>query len=111
VFVSHWIVTSAPPPLTHTQELYAAGRQVQQVIRLLNDLGTYHRDVAWGDLNPLMLGVTAPELTEHIAVLTERCTQLLQPLRAAHPQLAVFLERYIQFNKGFYRIGDYWGEL
>lgn len=111
VFVSHWIITSDPPPLSQTDELREAGRQVQQVIRLLNDLGTYQRDLTWGDLNPLMLGVTAAEVTHRIEVLTQRCGQMLGPLRRTHPQLAVFLERYIQFNTGFYRIGDYWGNL
>lgn len=111
VFVSHWIVTSGPPPLAHTDELREAGRHVQQVIRLLNDLGTYDRDVTWGDLNPLMLGVTRAEISERVADLTRQCDQLLAPLTRTHPQLAMFLNRYIQFNTGFYRIADYWGKL
>lgn len=111
VFVSHWIVNSTPPPLSKVEELRAAGREVQVVIRLLNDLGTYHRDLSWGDLNPLMLGVTQEQVAQRIAGLTERCERLLEPLNQTHPDLAVFLNRYIQFNAGFYRIGDYWGKL
>ena len=111
VFVSHWIVNSPPPPLSKVEELLAAGRAVQVVIRLLNDLGTYHRDLSWGDLNPLMLGVTKEQVAERIAGLTEHCERLLEPLNSTHPDLAVFLHRYIQFNVGFYRVGDYWGKL
>jgi hypothetical protein len=111
VFVSHWIVNSGSGQLSKTEELRAAGREVQVVIRLLNDLGTYHRDLSWGDLNPLMLGVSQAQVAQRIAVLTQRCEQLLQPLTQTHPDLAVFLDRYIRFNVGFYRIGDYWGKL
>jgi hypothetical protein len=111
VFVSHWIVNSQPPPLSHTREVRQAGRCVQQVIRLLNDLGTYHRDVSWGDLNPLMLGVDHTDVSQRITGLTEESERLLAPLARTHPQLAIFLRRYIQFNTGFYRITDYWGAL
>jgi hypothetical protein len=126
VFVSHWILTEdaarlvpdgrpgifdGPPPVALVDEVRAAGREVQKVIRLLNDLGTYQRDVSWGDLNPLMLGVSRDEVTRHISVLVERCQELLDPLRAAHPRLADFLDRYIGFNTGFYRLTDYWGKL
>jgi hypothetical protein len=111
VFVSHWILTSPPPPLSQTQEVRQAGRCVQEVIRLLNDLGTYHRDVSWGDLNPLMLGVGRAEVRDRIAELTEELERLLAPLAPTHPDLAVFLRRYVQFNTGFYGITDYWGAL
>jgi hypothetical protein len=67
--------------------------------------------VSWGDLNALMLGVSAEELDRHIATLTGRCDDLLRPLNATNPELAVFLARYIRFNSGFYRTADYWGTL
>lgn len=111
VFVSHWILTSDPPPIPYAAEVLAAGRGVQEVIRLLNDLGTYDRDVAWGDLNPLMLGVTREDVVERIGVLVDGCRDLLRPLRESQPRLAVFLDRYIGFNTGFYGLTDYWGEL
>lgn len=111
VFLSHWISTSGPPPIARTDEVLAAGRKVQEVIRLLNDLGTYDRDVTWGDLNPMMLGVTRDSVTERIGALVGEALALLRPLRAAQPELALFLERYIGFNKGFYGITDYWGDL
>jgi hypothetical protein len=56
VYVSHVIYTTEPAPVDDMNELLGAGRAVQQVIRLLNDLATYDRDLAWGDLNALMLG-------------------------------------------------------
>jgi hypothetical protein len=111
VFLSHWVSTSGPPPIARADEVLAAGRKVQEVIRLLNDLGTYDRDVAWGDLNPMMLGVTRDGVTERIGVLVTEALALLRPLRAEQPELALFLERYIGFNKGFYGLTDYWGDL
>lgn len=111
VFVSHWISTSGPPPISRADEVLAAGRKVQEVIRLLNDLGTYDRDVTWGDLNPMMLGVTRDGVTERIGALVTEALALLRPLRAEQPELALFLERYIGFNKGFYGLTDYWGDL
>jgi hypothetical protein len=111
VFVSHWIHTADPPPRRLVEEVRVAGRAVQQVIRLLNDLGTYHRDVSWGDLNPLMLGVDRGQVTERVTTLTGYCRELFVPLRADYPDLVVFLDRYIAFNAGFYGAADYWGEL
>jgi hypothetical protein len=111
VFVSHWILNSPPPPVAGVAHVRAAGREVQRVIRLLNDLGTYQRDVNWGDLNPLMLDVTREDVERRIAVLVGQCRELLRPVRADHPRLAEFLDRYIGFNAGFYRLTDYWGTL
>jgi Terpene synthase family 2, C-terminal metal binding len=111
VFLSHWVSTSGPPPIARADEVLAAGRKVQEVIRLLNDLGTYDRDVAWGDLNPMMLGVTRDNVTERIGALETEALALLRRLRAEQPELVVFLERYIGFNKGFYGLTDYWGDL
>src|SRR6266545_824707 len=111
VYVSHWVTTSGPPPVRHIEELLAAGRATQRVIRLLNDIGTYDRDRTWGDLNVMMLGVSAEDLDRHIAALAAQCEEQLRRLHADSPQLAVFLARYIRFNSGFYRTTDYWGTL
>lgn len=111
IFVSHWIVNSGPPPITQLDEVRTAGRAVQVVIRLLNDLGTYERDVSWGDLNALMLGVTRADIERQIERLVADCQRLLEPLRDQHADLAVFLERYIEFNVGFWGLSDYWGQL
>lgn len=111
VFVSHWILTSGSPPIAHATDIVAAGRLVQQVIRLLNDLGTYDRDITWGDLNPLMLGVSRDDVLARIAELVAASRPVLRDLHEPHPRLAAFLDRYIGFNTGFYGLTDYWGEL
>ncbi|OLB77481.1 MAG: hypothetical protein AUI14_16015 [Actinobacteria bacterium 13_2_20CM_2_71_6] len=111
VYVSHWFLAGEPVPAERVGELRAAGWEVQRVIRLLNDLGTYERDVTWGDLNALMLGVTRSDVSRRVAALTDHCRELIRPLRVEHPKLTVYLSRQIGFNMGFYRIGDYWGTL
>ena len=110
VYVSHWIFTT-DGPVGAVDELLEAGRQVQRVIRILNDFGTYHRDVSWGDVNALLLGVPRADVTARLEELIGHCRRLLAPLRADHRPLAVFLDRHIDFNQGFYGLADYWGEL
>lgn len=110
VYVSHWIFTT-DGPVSDVDELLAAGREVQRVIRLLNDFGTYHRDVSWGDVSALLLGVPRDEVSDRLEQLIERCRRLLAPLGEQHRPLAVFLERHIDFNRGFYGLADYWGQL
>ena len=50
-------MSRAPARSRTSTRVREAAWAVQRVIRLLNDLGTYERDVAWGDLNVLLLGV------------------------------------------------------
>jgi hypothetical protein len=110
VFSTHWISTGATSgPLV--EEVRQASRSVQRVIRLLNDLGTYERDVSWGDLNALLLGPGREEVAGHVARLAGRSRELIQPFRAAEPGLASYLERQMDFCAGFYQVSDYWGEL
>lgn len=112
VNVSHWVVTSGPGVLDFIEELRTASDRVQCVLRLLNDLATYDRDVAWGDLNSLMLeGVGRAEVTERITGLVAESRALLEPLRAVCPQESRYLERQIGYSMGFYGAADYWGEL
>jgi hypothetical protein len=111
VFDSHWIFTAEAPPPGDVDGVRAASRAVQRVIRLLNDIGTYDRDVSWGDLNALMLGVTRDDLDKRLAALADRCRELIGPLRPAHPDLAAYLERQMDFCAGFYQVADYWGAL
>jgi len=111
VNVTHWIANCEPSAPEHVVDLLAATRAQQQVLRLLNDLGTVHRDLIWGDLNLLRLGVTEREATDRLADLGERCEQALRPLRIRQPRMAVFLERQMEFCRGFYGITDYWGSL
>ncbi|WP_344973607.1 terpene synthase family protein [Streptosporangium fragile] len=110
-FTSHWIHTSGPPAAADVDRIREASRAVQRVIRLLNDLGTYERDVSWGDLNALLLGATRPEVERRIAALAARSRELIAPLRPDHPEIAGYLERQMDFCAGFYHVGDYWGAL
>ena len=109
VYVSHWASTAGAQPPSDVDELLAAGRAAQRVIRLLNDLGTYERDVKWGDLNALMLGVSRADVWRLAAELARACRGALLPLATAHPLLTGYLERQMGFNAGFYRLTDYWG--
>jgi hypothetical protein len=111
VFAAHWIHVSDRDPVAEVGRVREASRAVQRVIRLLNDLGTYERDVAWGDLNALLLDVTRAEVERRVAELAARSRELVEPLRDAQPGLAGYLERQMDFCAGFYRAGDYWGTL
>ncbi|MCW2919652.1 MAG: hypothetical protein JWN52_7720 [Actinomycetia bacterium] len=111
VNVSHWIFTCDPHTLDQLDELWLVSEEVQKVLRLLNDLATHERDLSWGDLNGLMLGVDRAGVNERIAVLVDGCQELLQPLRESHPREVVYLERQIGYSTGFYGNTDYWGAL
>jgi hypothetical protein len=111
VFAAHWMHTGESPPAADVPAIRAASWAVQRVIRLLNDLATYERDVAWGDLNALLLGVTRTQVRERLVVLSDAARAAIEPLRAQHPRLAGYLRRQMEFCVGFYGITDYWGEL
>ncbi len=111
VNLSHWICTSGPDELRHIDALWAASGTVQRILRLLNDLATLQRDLDWGDLNPLALGVGRAEVTDQIDLLVKECLDELAPLREPCPKEARYLERQIGFSTGFYGRTDYWGEL
>ncbi|MFJ2032021.1 terpene synthase family protein [Streptosporangium sp. NPDC087985] len=110
-FTAHWLHTTAPHAIADLDQVQKAASAVQQVIRLLNDLGTYERDVLWGDLNALLLGVSRVEVERRVAELAVRSRELIAPLRPGHPELAGYLERQMDFCAGFYRVADYWGAL
>lgn len=110
-FTAHLIHTGGVTEEDDLRRVRAAGEVVQRVIRLLNDLGTYERDVKWGDLNALMLGATREEVGGRVAELTARSRELIGPLHATHPHVAGYLERQMDFCAGFYRIADYWGTI
>lgn len=111
VNVSHWIALGEAATLARLPDLTAAGRIVQRILRLVNDLATYERDVAWGDVNVLMLGVDRAEVTAMVGALVEECLGRLEPLTGHCPQETVYLARQIGFSSGFYRVGDFWGRL
>lgn len=109
VFVTHWIWSFGDRPIRDVSTLYDACYVVQQVIRLLNDIGSVERERKWGDLNALLLGVDPRQVDERLAALTERSFTMLTPLLAHddHRPLALFLRRHIEFNAGYYPITDY----
>ncbi|GAA4076345.1 terpene synthase family protein [Actinomadura miaoliensis] len=109
VNVSHWIYTGDSRTLDHLGELWKVSEQVQRILRLLNDLASYERDVSWGDLNALMLDVDRATVTDRITALVAECRVLLGPLRESCPRDALYLERQIGYSTGFYGLTDYWG--
>ncbi|MGH3388955.1 MAG: terpene synthase family protein [Actinomadura sp.] len=109
VNVSHWIFTGDQSTFDHFEQLRFTGREVQRVLRLLNDLATYERDVDWGDMNALMLDVDRDGVTARIADLIDCCLGLIRSLEGSCPQQAAYLERQIGYSAGFYAAADYWG--
>ncbi|MEV8634568.1 terpene synthase family protein [Streptosporangium sp. NPDC051023] len=110
-FAAHWLYTSGPVVTADPGAVAEASRAVQRVLRLLNDLGTYERDLLWGDLNALLLGLERAEVERHIAGLAATSRELIAPLRVENPELAGYLERQMDFCAGFYQVADYWGSL
>jgi hypothetical protein len=108
VFVSHWIASGGGGDVP---AVLAASRAVQRVIRLLNDLGTYERDLRWGDLNGLLLDTTRADVRARIEDLTGEARALLRDAAASAPQLAEYMERQMDFCAGFYGVTDFWGRL
>lgn len=111
VNLSHWIITGDHNTLRHIDLLHDLSRQVQRILRLLNDLTSHQRDLEWGDLNGLMLGVGREEVGEHIAGLVSQCRTALAPLAEELPRETAYLERQIGYSTGFYGLTDYWGSL
>ncbi|MFG1865562.1 terpene synthase family protein [Microbispora bryophytorum] len=108
VNVSYWIYSRDMQAIEHIGALTTAGALVQQVLRLLNDLASYERDLVSGDLNVLTLGIGHAEVTELITGLVARCREQIEPLKGPCPRAAAYLERQIGFSAGFYRLTDYW---
>jgi hypothetical protein len=110
VNLSHWIATGDPATRVHLAELIAAGREEQRVLRLVNDLATYERDLKWADLNALMLA-DRDEVGRQLAVIVDQCTKQLRPLEGSCPREVAYLMRQIGFTSGFYQVTDFWGSL
>ncbi|RIV36856.1 terpene synthase family protein [Micromonospora radicis] len=108
VNVVHWIHTDDPATLANLDGLLAASDRVQRILRLVNDLGTYERDLRWGDLNALML-VPREQVEQRIVELVAQARRMLEPLRESCPLQADYLARQIGFSSGFYRSTDFWG--
>lgn len=110
VNVTHWIATGDAYTLAHLDQLRKISDVVQRVLRLLNDLASYQRDLEWGDLNALLLGVTPAQVRVRIGELTDEVADRTAGLRPDHPRLADYLDRQAGYSIGFYGLGDYWGE-
>jgi hypothetical protein len=111
VNVSHWIHNGSVHDPGALERLAGASAEVQRVLRLLNDLATYERDLAWGDLNSLMLGVTRDDVGRRITELVESSEKLIAALSPDLPEEAVYLRRQIGYSAGYYGMTDYWGAL
>jgi hypothetical protein len=111
VNVSHWIHNGAVRTAAELRRLAEASAEAQRALRLLNDLATYDRDVAWGDLNSLLLGPTREEVDRRLAASVDRCEDLVAALSADFPAEADYLRRQIGHSSGFYGMTDYWGSL
>jgi hypothetical protein len=59
----------------------------------------------------MMLGLDRDGVLRASAELAAQARELLVAVRGPQPRLAEFLDRYIDFNWGFYGITDYWGSL
>lgn len=77
VDLSHWIYAGDAWARRNLAELRAASEQVQRYLHLLGDLASYRRDVSWGDLNVLDLGVTHAEVAGRMAELAREAGELI----------------------------------
>lgn len=101
VDLSHWIYAGDDWARRHLTELRPVSAHVQRYLHLLGDLASYRRDVSWGDLNVLMLGVDRAEVTDAMARLEHESAELIGPLRERSPRVAAYLRRQIGFHAGY----------
>ncbi|MGN9842318.1 terpene synthase family protein [Nonomuraea sp. H19] len=111
VNLSHWLYIGEAWTLANLDLVREAGDEVQRYLRLLNDLATYDREARWGDANALVLGARRTEVTERMARHARTAAELIAPFCETSPRTALYLERQVGFNTGFYGVSDYWGEL
>ncbi|SCF46736.1 terpene synthase family protein [Micromonospora mirobrigensis] len=109
VNVAHWLWTGDEVTLARLPELVAVSDEVQRALRLVNDLGTYERDLRWGDLNAVLLVEDPAVVRQRLAELVEEVHRRLVPLRADCPREADYLARQVGFSSGFYQLADFWG--
>lgn len=100
VDLSYWIYAGEEWARGHLAELLPASGQVQRYLHLLGDLASYRRDVSWGDLNVLMLGVSRAEVTGAMAELAREAAELIGELSRLSPRTAAYLRRRMRFHAG-----------
>jgi len=110
VHMAHWIATGGPEATGHIDAVLSASRAAQEVIRVLNDIATFDRDVTWGDLNLLRLDGGPEAAGPALDHLLARHRGRVRALRPVHGRFAMFLDRQVEFCRGFYPVADYWGE-
>lgn len=103
VFAGHWAANGGSGDVQAVRE---ASWAVQRVVRLVNDIGSYERDVKWGDLNAFMLDVERAEVMERVSELTAEVIRLTEDVPKEHGE---YLRRQMEFCKGFYAVADFWG--
>jgi hypothetical protein len=109
VFSVLWLIDTAGRE-AFGANLTAAVDAAQRVLRLVNDLGSYGREMESNDVNVLRLGMTRAELTVQIATATDRLLDLAAVVRSTRPRLATYVERQVGFAVGLYGAGDFWGQ-
>jgi hypothetical protein len=107
VDLSHWIYTADDWAKANLEELRGVSRQVQRYLHVLGDLASYRRDLSWGDLNALELGVEPAEVTGVLAELARESRLLIGPVREHSPRTATYLHRQLGFSAGFAGITDH----
>jgi hypothetical protein len=107
VDLSHWIYTADDWAKAHLEDLRAVSRQVQRYLHLLGDVASYRRDMSWGDLNILGLGVSRAEVRDAMTAQAREAARLTEPVRAHSPRTAAYLRRQIGFTAGVHGISDY----
>ncbi|MFB4273854.1 terpene synthase family protein [Nonomuraea sp. MTCD27] len=107
VDLSHWIYTADDWAKAHLEELWGVSRQVQRYLHLLGDMATYRRDLSWGDLNVLALGVDRADVAAAMAELAREAEDLIGPVAEHSPRTAAYLRRQIGFSAGFTDVSGY----
>ncbi|MFB9239089.1 terpene synthase family protein [Plantactinospora siamensis] len=108
VNVAYWIRIGDADVADRLPALVAASGAVQRALRLVNDLGTYERDLRWGDLNSIMVAGDRSAVERRLDELVGECHERLGALRTHRPAEAAYLSRQLGFSTGFYQLGDFW---
>lgn len=107
VDLSHLIYTGDAWTKEHLEELRPVSEDVQRYLRLLTDLASYRRDLSWGRLNILLLGVPRHEVNETMTGIAREVFERLRVIRESSPRTATYLWRQIGFRAGYHNISGY----
>ncbi|GAA4531519.1 terpene synthase family protein [Nonomuraea ferruginea] len=107
VDLSHLIYAGDTWVRDHLEDLRPASEQVQRYLHLLGDLASYRRDLSWGGLNVLLLGVARADVNEAMTGLARDAGELIHGVRERSPRTATYLWRQIGFSAGYHNISGY----